>query len=447
MKKFLYFDCFSGISGDMVLGALIHLGADPKKIREKLDLLGLGGYELLSGPRERSGIHGVDARVFLEEEAQCPGCGGSHGHPEHRSCGGPHSHHDHGSHSHQGCGGHGAGEPHGHHSSHDGAHDHGHGPHSHRSYADICALISESSLSDKVKETSLNIFRVIGEAESRVHQVPLEEVRFHEVGAVDSIVDIVGSAIALELLGTDSFYCSPVHDGQGTVLCRHGEIPVPVPAVMELLKESGIRLVTEDVNGEMATPTGVGILKGLGAVCRPMPESRVLAVGYGFGKRETGRFNALRVVLGEEDDQMPGEKVLVIESNLDDESGEILGYTMDLLLRAGALDVFFTPIYMKKCRPAVQLSVLCRPQDGERLSEIIFRETSTLGVRFIEMDRRVLEREIRTVETEWGPVRFKISGLGDMQEVSPEYEDCARIARERGMPLSEVYDKVADVFV
>lgn len=391
MRKFLYFDCFSGISGDMALGALIHLGADPEKIKEGLALLELDGYELISGPRESSGITGVDIRVLLDEGVRKD-------------------------------------------------------EHHHRSYTDICRLIEGSQLKEAVKEMALEIFRVIGEAESRIHGLPLEEVCFHEVGAADSIVDIVGTAIAVDLLGVEAVYCSPVHDGKGFVQCRHGQIPVPVPAVMELLKESGIRLVQEDVDTEMVTPTGLGILKGLKASCGTMPEARIIAAGYGFGKRNTGRFNALRVVLGEEDDKAGVDRVLVLESNLDDESGEILGYTLDRLMGAGALDVYFTPIYMKKCRPATKLSVICREKDGQRLMEIIFRETSTLGVRFYEMNRRVLERRIQTMETEWGPVRFKISTLGDMSELSPEYEDCARIAREYGLPLSEVYDRVFNDF-
>jgi uncharacterized protein (DUF111 family) len=300
MKRVLYFDCVAGISGDMTLGALIHLGADTGRLRAELDKLGVSGFSLVPDKAQMNGITGVNLDVRTDgaparvEEIH------EHAH-EH---GGPDHSHD-GEHAHD----------HGH------AHTHGHTHtgHTHeapqtaapsadeasrveepeRSFRDIRALIENSKLNDNVKRMSVAIFTAIAEAEAAVHGTAVPDVVFHEVGALDSIVDIVGAAVCVDMLGADEILCSPVHDGSGFIHCRHGMIPVPVPAVMEMLKGSGIRIVGEDVNTEMVTPTGFGILKGLGARCTRLPELRVVGVGYGFGKRDTGRFNALRVILGE----------------------------------------------------------------------------------------------------------------------------------------------------
>ena len=290
MKRILYFDCVAGISGDMTLGALIHLGADVNKLRAELDKLGVSGFSLVPNKARMNGITGVNLDVRIDD---------ANGAPHEET---PYVHaHDHGGadHSHDGNHAH----DHGH--AHDHAHTHiadeGAGPardEAHRSFKSIRALIEGSGLNDNAKPMSIAIFRVIAEAEAAVHDIPVPEVVFHEVGALDSIVDIVGAAVCVDMLGADEILCSPVHDGSGFVHCRHGLIPVPVPAVMEMLKGSGIGIVGEDVPTEMVTPTGFGILKGLGARCTRLPEIEVLGVGYGFGKRDTGRFNALRAVLG-----------------------------------------------------------------------------------------------------------------------------------------------------
>jgi uncharacterized protein (TIGR00299 family) protein len=271
MKRVLYFDCVAGISGDMTLGALIHLGADIDRLRAELDKLGVSGFSLVPGKAQMNGITGVNLEVRIDDEN---GEDGAHDRGFDHSHDGGHAH----AHTHE--------EPR-------IAH---HGPE--RSFRDIRALIENSGLSDNAKRMSIAIFSVIAEAEAAVHDMPEENVVFHEVGALDSIVDIVGAAVCVDMLGADEILCSPVHDGSGFIHCRHGMIPVPVPAVMEMLKGSGIRIVGEDVNTEMVTPTGFGILKGLGARCTRLPELRVAGVGYGFGKRQTGRFNALRVILG-----------------------------------------------------------------------------------------------------------------------------------------------------
>lgn len=256
MKKILYFDCSSGISGDMTLGALLHLGADIERLRAELGKLEVTGYSLVARKRQKNGVTGVDLDVVIgdgiREEKRAKNREDVHG---------------------------------------ETGHDHG-------SYSSIRAMIENSGLSDKVKRMASAIFAVIAEAEAAVHDLPPEQVIFHEVGAVDSIVDIVGTAICVDMLGVDEIHCSPVHDGSGFIGCRHGLIPVPAPAVIEMLKGSGIRIITEDVDTEMVTPTGIGILKGLRAKCGRMPEISVLGAGYGFGKRDTGRFNAVRIVMG-----------------------------------------------------------------------------------------------------------------------------------------------------
>lgn len=269
-KKILYFDCQAGISGDMTLGALIHLGADIDKLRTELKKLDVTGYELIPGKGQKNGITGVDLDVKIHANAE-----GEHFHyHDHNGDGHGVDKHDHG--------------------------EHDESEHNHASYKNIRKMIEGSGLTDNAKKMALDIFEVIAKAEAAVHDMPIEDVVFHEVGAVDSIVDIVGAAICIDLLEVDEILCSPVHDGSGYIECRHGIIPVPVPAVMEMLKGSEISIVTEDVDTEMVTPTGFAILKGLGATCMRMPEIHVTGVGYGFGKRDTGKFNAVRVVMGTE---------------------------------------------------------------------------------------------------------------------------------------------------
>ncbi|MBQ9931299.1 MAG: nickel pincer cofactor biosynthesis protein LarC [Firmicutes bacterium] len=425
MKKVLYFDCFSGISGDMTLGALIGLGVDDEKLAAGLASLGLEGCELQVRKTEKYGISGYDVEVLTEDNPS-DGCAAS------SPC---------------------TGEPHHHH------HHHGH-DHAHRSLADIRKIIQGSGLDQKVKNRALTIFETIGIAEAAVHNKPVDEVCFHEVGALDSIVDIVGTAICLELLNVDEIYCSPLHEGTGFVECQHGLLPIPVPAVSEILAGSQISLIQEDIPVELVTPTGAGILRGSAARCGAMPPMTMEAVGWGFGKRETGRLNALRVVLGtlQEEEQtvfvaesgmaesVSPEDVWQLEANIDDESGEILGYTMERLFEAGALDVWYVPIYMKKNRPAVTLSLLCKEADRELMENIILAETTTLGVRGRQVYRKALEREQVTVETELGPVRVKTASFGPIQKASPEYEDCARIAREEGIPLADIYSFAMEAF-
>ncbi len=398
--KLAYFDCFSGISGDMALGALLDLGVDQEAFRRELGKLGLGGYRIDIDTVVRHGIRGTDVNVIVEEEK------------------GDHHHH--------------SGED---------QHQHHHG----RNLRDIELIIDTSALNTKVKELSKKVFREIARAEAKVHNKSIDEVHFREAGTLDSIVDVVGTLICLDLLGVDRVVSSPLHDGKGFVKSRHGIIPVPVPAVLEMLSGSGIPFIQEDIDTELVTPTGMGLIKCLAQDFGAMPAMIIDRVGYGMGKRDTGRLNALRVVLGRlQERNWLMEELMMLETNLDDMSPEVLGYTFERLMEAGALDVYYTPVYMKKNRPAVMLTVLCKQEDEKRLVDILMRETSTLGVRRSGLQRYRLDREIVKVSTRFGEVRVKVASAGDVKKLAPEYEDVRSIAVKSGIPLSEVYSVVAD---
>lgn len=428
--KVLYFDCFSGISGDMTLGALIDLGIDKELFKSELDKLNLAGYEIRIEKAMKNGIKGTDVNVVLKQEYEV--CHNEKVHHEHEN-------HDH----HHGHGHHG----HSHHeNSHaHGSHSHNHHSHNARNLKDIENLIDTSDLKQNIKDFSKRVFREIAVAEAKVHDKSIDEVHFHEVGAVDSIVDIVGVAICLEMLGVDRVFSSPLHDGKGFIECQHGTIPVPVPAVMEMLKGSGIPLISEDINTELVTPTGMGIIKCLSLGFGNMPAILIDRIGYGMGKRETGRFNALRVVMGslyEQEDTM--EEIAVLETNIDDMSPEILSFTMESLFEAGALDVFHTPVYMKKNRPAVLLTVICNKPDEEKLADIILKETTSLGIRRSVRKRFRMDRQVIKVATEYGEVGIKLATRGELKKAAPEYEDCRRIARSSGVALHKIYSAACE---
>ncbi|HEY9060158.1 MAG TPA: nickel pincer cofactor biosynthesis protein LarC [Pseudobacteroides sp.] len=443
--KVLYFDCFSGISGDMTVGALLDLGIDKELFLEELRKLNLGGCEVLIEKTTRQGIAGTDFNVIVNEEyddlvKRMEQKGHlqtemSLKHDQDHSHDVGHNNNNDGNHNHH----HDHDHDHHHDHSQDNSHHHEHG----RNLLDIEALIDASILKQSIKSISKKVFREIARAEAKVHNKSINEIHFHEVGAVDSIVDIVGTSICLDLLGVKEVYCSPLHDGQGFIECAHGIIPVPVPAVMEILANSQIPLVIEDVKTELITPTGAGIVKTLCRNFGSMPVMIIDKVGYGFGKRETGRLNALRVVLGtilSHDSLM--EDMVLLETNIDDTTSEILGFTMEKLLEHGAADVYYTSIYMKKNRPAYMLSVLCKKQLEEKMADIILRETSTIGVRRSVVKRHVMDREVVKINTGFGDVRVKISTRGNVKKVTPEYEDCKDIALKTGMPLIAVYEQV-----
>ena len=421
--RVLYFDCFSGISGDMTLGALLDLGIDHNTFLNELHKLNVTGYSVEIKKVVKSGISGTDVNVILQD----------HIHEQihiHEQC----NEHQHS----QQCG-------HVHDSEYNQGHQHSHAE---RNLVDIENIINLSNLKPRVKTMSTKIFREIARAEAKVHGKNINEIHFHEVGAIDSIVDIVGACICIDLLGVERIFASELHDGKGFVRCAHGLLPVPVPAVMEMLCDSNIPLITEDTPFELVTPTGIGILKVTCSSFGKMPPISIEKVGYGMGKRETGRFNALRAVIGTlyPHDTMPNDEISILETNIDNMSPEILGYTMDKLLESGALDVYYTPIYMKKCRPAVMLTVMANCSDEKRMSDIIFTETSTLGVRLSRSSRYCMNRELVKVNTQYGEVRVKVASMGDIMKYAPEYEDCRSIAVKTGLPINKVFELVNEKY-
>jgi pyridinium-3,5-bisthiocarboxylic acid mononucleotide nickel chelatase len=418
--KALYFDCFSGISGDMTLGALLDLGIDKELFLSELDKLNIGGYEIVIQKKIKNGIVGTDVKVILNEE-----------YDKLQEKIKQHEQHHH-NHNHN-------------HAHGDEKHDHTTHQHNHsmRNLKSIETIIDWSDLAQNVKDYSKKVFREIAKAEAKVHHKDISEIHFHEVGAIDSIVDIVGVAICLDLLGVKKIFSSPLHDGHGFIECQHGIIPVPVPAVMEMLKDSNIPLISDDVNTELITPTGMGIIKCLTSDFGKMPAMIIEKVGYGMGKRDTGKFNALRIVMGtlfEEDKLM--EEIAILETNIDNMSPEIMGYVTDKLFSNGALDVFTTPIYMKKNRPAFMLTVLTTKELEEKLTDIIFRETTTLGIRRTLSSRYCMNREVVKIDLGFGEVQVKVASRGDIKKYAPEYEDCKNLSEKTGMSLKSVYDVV-----
>ena len=377
--KTLYFDCFAGASGDMILGALIAAGVEPEAFKQQLSLLGVQGYAIDFETVDRSGISATYARVQTVPE------------------------------------------------------------HAHRHLSDILRIIYDSRLSDPVKERAAKIFTRLAEAEARVHNQAIEQIHFHEVGALDAIIDVVGAAICFELLGIERFVSSALHVGSGTVEMAHGRFPVPPPAVTELLK--GVPFYSTDLKGELLTPTGAAIITTVCNEYGPIPQMRVEYTGYGAGTREYEKFpNVLRVMIGEVDSGgVTDEKLWMIETNLDDVSSQILGYVMERAFDLGARDCYFTSVQMKKNRPGTLLTVVARPELRTTLSDIVFRETTTIGLRHHEVDRDVLQREIVRVDTAVGAVRFKLAWReGRVVNAVPEFEDIQAIARTRNLSVKDV---------
>ena len=401
--KILYFDCFAGISGDMTLSALLDVGVDVERLVGELKKLHMDGWTLNVSDVSKHGIRARHVDVRTEESTH--------------------------KHTHRGL-----------HLFHTHSHHH---PHEHRTMREITQIIDQSDLSVDVRELAKRIFRRLAVAEAKIHGTTPEEVHFHEVGAVDSIIDIVGTAICIHLLAPDRICASVLHDGHGFVECQHGTIPVPVPAVAEVLAVRGADFRQLDVEGELMTPTGAAIIAELADSFGPAPQMRVTKTGYGAGSRDLSIPNLLRVIWGESTGEdastAEAETVTVIETNIDDTTSEILGYVMERLLKAGARDVFFSPIYMKKCRPATQLSVLCDEAQIPAMEHILFTETSTVGLRKYPVRRTCLPRETVILTTPYGPLKAKKTFYDGASRISVEYEDARRLAGERGLPLREIY--------
>ena len=441
--RIAYLQCFSGISGDMFLGALVDAGVSPQLLEKTV--VGLGLEAKLEISRViRNGISATKVDVWIDgvkdmpreefwaqEELVARAPSPAESHHEH-----DHSHaHEHSRHE----------------SSHRGtAAPHKHG-HSHRGLSDIKQIISSAHIADSAKKTAISIFEALGAAEAKIHDVPAETVHFHEVGAVDAIVDIVCAAVGAEALGADEIVCSPLNVGGGTVKCAHGTFPVPAPASLELLKDAPV--YSTGIQAELVTPTGAAIVKTLVRRFADFPEMKIEKSSYGAGSRDfPGHPNVLRLVIGDSAAKLATntatETVSVLEANLDDLSPQVFGYVMDRLLEEGALDVFGMPVQMKKNRPGALLTVLCKPENASRLAELIFAETTTLGVRRRDEVRQVLARRWENVRTPWGEVRIKIASMnGTVTNYAPEYEDCRRIAAERHIPLKSVMQEATRLYL
>lgn len=452
--RIAYLDCFSGISGDMFLGALIDAGVPAERLQETVAGLNVGA-RLEVERVERSGIAATKVHVVTSEGDQPPvehhhHKGRKHGHTHGRA------HEEVTGHTHEreaevGLLKHNfpriAPLPERMQRALEQEHAHEHG----RGLKEIREIIATARLSDYTRQTALRIFQVIAEAEAKIHNTDPEKVHFHEVGAVDALADIVGAAAGAEALGVDEWVCSPLNVGGGTVECAHGTFPVPAPATVELL--SGALIYSSGVDAELVTPTGAAIVRVLASRFAAMPAMKVEKSGYGAGTRELkGHPNVLRLTVGSAVEAGTGpaiatETVTLLEANLDDLNPQLFGYVMDRALAEGALDVFAAPIQMKKNRPGVLLSVLCRPEDSSRLAQLIFAETTTLGVRMREERRAALARRTVEVETPWGRVRMKVANLnGALANYAPEYEDCRRLAEEHEVPLKQVMQEAMSAY-
>ncbi len=387
-----YLDCISGISGDMMLGALADAGAPADQLSSVVDQLGLKNVSLRFESVQRCHIRATRAQVEVRHHA-------------------------------------------------------GDSPH-HRSLSAIVGILEKAGLSPRCREDAARVFRRLGEVEAHIHGIPLEKVHFHEVGAEDSLVDIVASCAGLEMLGVERITCSPLDLGSGSVDTEHGRLPVPAPATAQLL--AGAPVFSSGVEAELVTPTGAALVATLASGYGPLPRMKLDRSGYGAGTRDlAGRPNVLRLFVGEEQDgTFPVETISVVEANVDDMNPQIAGFVAEKALAQGALDVFFTPVQMKKGRPGLLLTVLAAPCDVGPLSRLLFEETSTIGVRTYRAERLILERSHVSVETTYGPVRVKVSSRqGEVLNFAPEYEDCRRLAEERQVPLKRVLEQATAAYL
>ena len=455
----LFLEPFSGLSGDMLNALLLDLGADRKHLEEALKTISLDGYHLHVDRIAKSSIWGTDFDVHMEHGEKDHGIAGDFDHHHH-----DHDHHHEHEHTHEHAHSHTHEEhthahthmhehSHDHHHEHDHTHEHTHSHHHHhgevRGLKEIETIILSSGVSDFVKEKSLEVFRDIAQAEANVHQMPVEEIHFHEVGATDSIIDIMSFFILWETLDIDAVYSTAVTEGSGTITVAHGVMPVPVPAVMQLRLGTSIPFSQDfDIHTELVTPTGLALFKAIHPVFAQPSNLTATKVGYGFGKRDTGKFNALRGTLLEKTTHSHqvvtshNDAIIQIDTTIDDQSGEELGYIMSLLLEEGALDVHYTPVYTKKNRPATHLTLLIQEGDLERFTAILFEQTSTIGFRYQNVQRKVMTRTFETRQTSLGAVKVKKNQYGTVTKSTLEYEDCARIAKETGLSIQAVYQQL-----
>ena len=400
--KILYFDCSSGISGNMTLGALTEIIGDENYLLNELKKLNIDGYKIEISKKIKNGITGTYVDVILDNEHTLDHHTDLHEH-----------HHEH---------------------NHSSSHEH---HHEHRNLEDVNKIIENSSLNNDVKNLAKKIFLRVAEAESKVHNKTLEEIHFHEVGAIDSIVDIVGTAILINKINPDKIISSIVNDGYGFIECAHGTMSVPVPATSEIFVNSKVKFRQIDIDTELVTPTGAAIIAELAEEFKTLPTMTIEKIGWGTGSKDLKIPNVLKVYYG--DMQEKAEDFLVMETNIDDSTGEILGYVQEKLFEEGALDVFFTPIFMKKGRPAYRLTVACKRKDMLKLQNIIFRETTTIGIRYRFESRTELAREFVEIDTKYGKIKAKKVINNGETYIYPEYENMKKLAKENNIPLKELY--------
>jgi hypothetical protein len=448
--RIAYLECFSGMSGDMFLGALIDAGVPSRVLEDAVAALNVGARLEISRV-VRSGISATKVDVWVHGEKDLPreeywAKQSVPPAPSPAKTNHEHSHHGHHEHEH-------------HHNHEDSSqadvsragapapHEHSHG----RGLTEIREIIGQSAISDTAKKTAIAIFEALGAAEAKIHATSVEKVHFHEVGAVDAMVDIVCAAVGSEALAVDEIICSPLNVGGGMVQCAHGTFPVPAPATVELLKDAPV--YSSGVQAELVTPTGAAIVKILATRFAAFPEMKIERSGYGAGSREfPGHPNVVRLTIGKAASTLAAktasDTVTVLEANLDDLNPQVFGYVMNRLLEDGALDAFGMPVQMKKNRPGTLLTVLCKPEDAAKLAQLIFTETTTLGVRRRDEVRQTLARRWENVRTQWGEVRIKIASMnGSVTNYAPEYEDCRRIASEQHVPLKTVMQEAARAYL
>lgn len=394
--KILYFDCLSGISGNMTLGALLEIVGNEKYLLKELEKLNIDGYKVDISKKVKNGITGTYVDVILDNI-------NNNSHESDKSD--EKLHH-----------------------------------HEHRNLEDINKIIDKSLLDENVKDLSKRIFLRVAKAESKVHGKSIEEIHFHEVGAIDSIIDIVGTAILINKINPDKVISSIVNDGYGFIECMHGKIPVPVPATSEIFNNSKVKCRQIDIDTELVTPTGAAIIAELSKEFILLPTMKIEKIGWGAGLKDLNVPNVLKVYYGEIENF--SEDFIVMETNIDDCSGEILGYTEELLFNNGALDVFFTPIYMKKNRPAYKLTVLCRRNKIKKLQNIIFRETTTIGIRYRVEERIELERECIEIDSKYGKLKAKKAKNNGEEYIYPEYESIKEVALKNDVPVKKIYKEI-----
>lgn len=446
MNHTLYLECYSGISGDMTVAALLDLGADRQVLKQVLDSLPISGFSTKITYVNKSGLNVCDFDVILEQEnhdhdmdyLHNPAVSLQQSEEKHASS------HEHG---HEQEHHHTHGQEHCH--SHGQEHCHSHS-HEHRRLSDILSIIRQADMTDQAKKTASKIFTILGEAEALAHGTSLEDVHFHEAGAADSIVDIISAAVCLDNLNITDVIIPALYEGTGTIRCQHGILPVPVPATANIIQAHHIPLSLTGIQGEFVTPTGAAIAAAIRTGGELPKQFEIIRTGLGAGKRTYERPSILRAMLVRASEQKPDstrkkDVIYKLETNIDDCSGETMGYVFDCLMNAGARDVHYFPVYMKKNRPAYQLNVLCSEENITKLEQIIFSQTTTIGIRRQKMERTVLPREIRKLQTEYGEVQIKTCELDGQLRIYPEYDSVIQVCQKTGLPYFEIYSKLQEI--